>query len=305
MPDSPSLPQSNNNISTPSTMTAPHSSTGDSGGLGDGPIQAGDTVDVQVFDAPELSVKALVSQTGEIPVPLLKSFHIAGMTALEAGTALAHEFVSHNFLQNPSILVTVQQAANGITVLGEVRAPGVYPVLGKHRLIDLLARAGGPNENAAHVIEINGPDPSETKRVIWDPTFQENPAIHVLLEPGQSVLVGRCGVVYLGGNLFKPGAYPLCASRHTTLSEAIAISGGVKPSSSASKTVLLRIENGTRTIRVVDVEAILRGKSPDFTLSSDDIVYVPSSALKAGIKVIGQAAVNFALAAALFRIQGL
>lgn len=302
MPDSVSLPQSSSS-NIQSTIPTQQSSTNFSGGLGDGPIQAGDLVDVQVFDAPELSVKALVSQTGEIPVPLLKSFHIAGLTSLEAGTALAKQFVLHNYLQNPSILVTVQQAANGVTILGEVRAPGVYPVVGKHRLIDVLARAGGPNENAAHVIEINGPEPSETKRVIWDPTFQENPAIHVMLEPGQSVLVGRCGVAYLGGNLNKPGAYPLCSSRHMTLSEGIALAGGVRPSSSGSKTVLLRVENGTRTVRIVDVEAVLRGKTPDFSLNSDDIVYVPSSAFKATMKVVGQAAINFALAAALFRVQ--
>ena len=298
-----SLPQSNNSNNTQSTPTAPQTSPILSGGLGDGPIQAGDMVDVQVFDAPELSVKALVSQNGDIPVPLLKSFHIAGMTSLEAGTALSNEFVLRKFLQNPSIIVTVQQSANGVTVLGAVRTPGVYPLVGKHRLIDLLARAGGPNETAAHVIEINGPEPNETKRVIWDPTFQENPAIHVLIEPGQSVLVGRCGVAYLGGNLGRPGAYPLCASRHMTLSEAIALAGGVKPSSSGSRTVLLRVENGTRAIRVVDVEAILRGKTPDFTLNSDDIIYVPASAFKASMKVVGQAAINFSLAAALFRIQ--
>jgi len=304
MPSSTSLPQSSSSDSSLQSMIpSQQSSPSFSGGLGDGPIQAGDLVDVQVFDAPELSVKAMVSQTGEIPVPLLKSFHIAGMTALEAGSALAKEFVAHNYLQNPSILVTVQQAANGVTVLGEVRSPGVYPVVGKHRLIDVLARAGGPNENAAHVIEINGPESNETKRVIWDPTFQENPAIHVTLEPGQSVLVGRCGVAYFGGNLAKPGAYPLCASRHMTLSEGIALAGGVRPSSSGSKTVLLRVENGTRTVRVLDVEAILRGKTPDFTLNSDDIVYVPASAFKATMKVVGQAAINFALAAALFRVQ--
>src|SRR4051812_24840184 len=146
-----SLPQSNNSNNTQSTPTAPQSSPILSGGLGDGPIQAGDMVDVQVFDAPELSVKALVSQNGDIPVPLLKRFHIAGMTSLEAGTALSNQFVLRKFLQNPSIIVTVQQSANGVTVLGAVRSPGVYPLVGKHRLIDLLARAGGPNETAAHV----------------------------------------------------------------------------------------------------------------------------------------------------------
>ena len=130
MPAATSLPQSNGNNSNPATVAAPQPSALSSAGLGDGPIQAGDTVDVQVFDAPELSVRALVSQTGDIPIPLLKVFHIAGMTALEAGTALAHEFMLHDFLRNPSILVTVQQSANGITVLGEVRTPGC---LSRHR----------------------------------------------------------------------------------------------------------------------------------------------------------------------------
>ena len=71
-----------------STPPAPQSPPFGTVGLGDGPIQAGDTVEVQVFDAPELSVKALVSQSGDIPVPLLKTFHIAGFTSIEAGTAL-------------------------------------------------------------------------------------------------------------------------------------------------------------------------------------------------------------------------
>ena len=284
-------------------LAAPQSSPTNAIGLGDGPILPGDTVDVQVFDAPELSVRALVSQSGEIPVPLLKTFHIAGMTSTEAASALAKEYTSRNYLINPFILITVQQSSNGITVLGEVRAPGIYPAIGKHRLIDVLARAGGPNENAAHVVEITGPEPNELQRVIWDPTFQENPATHVLLQAGQTVLVGKCGVVYMGGNLNKPGAYPLCGSRHTTFSEAIALAGGTRPSSYSSKTILMRMEQGTRTIRVLDTQQILTGKSPDFTLNSDDIVYIPTSALKSSIKVFGQAALSFAATVGAYRLQ--
>jgi polysaccharide biosynthesis/export protein len=305
--DSMGASQSSSSTSTPGYQAGPPASNQSLAlstvGLGDGPIIAGDTVEVQVFDAPEFSVRALVSQSGDIPVPLLKTFHIAGLTSIEAAAALAKEFKDRDYLQNPSILVTVQQSANGITVLGEVRAPGIYPAVGKHRLSDVLARAGGPNENAAHVVEITGPEASETQRVIWDPTFQENPAIHVFLQAGQTVLVGRCGVVYLGGNLNRPGAYPLCGSRHTTLSEAVALAGGTRPSSYSSKTVLLRIEQGTRTVRVIDIEQVLHGKSPDFTLMSDDIVYVPTSALKAGLKTISAAALSFAATVGAFKLQ--
>ena len=129
-----------------------------------------------------------------------------------------------------------------------------------------------------------GPAPDQIQRVIWDPSFQENPAIRVMLDSNQTVLVGKCGIVYLGGNLNRPGAFPLCASRHTTLSEAITLAGGTRPSTASNKTVLMRIEQGTRTIRQINLEDILRGKSPDFTLNSDDIVYVPSSPLKASLK---------------------
>jgi polysaccharide biosynthesis/export protein len=286
----------------PSSISA-GSSLGVVGGLGDGPIVAGDTVQVQVFDAPELSVNALVSQSGDIPVPLLEKFHIAGMTSIEAAHALERAFKDTAMLENPNIIVTVQQSSNGITVAGEVRSPGIYPIAGKHRLIDVLTRAGGPTDNAAHVIEISGPAPDNIQRVIWDPTFQENPAMHVQVEASQTVLVGRCGVVYLGGNLNKVGAYQICGSRHTTVSEAIALAGGTKPSTASSKTVLLRSEQGTRTIRTINLEDILRGKSPDFTMNSDDILYVPSSAFKASMKVIGQAAINFASVVAAYRLQ--
>lgn len=288
-------------LSVPSAGSV--NSLGGSGGLSDGPIQAGDIVQIQVFDAPEMSVTALVSQTGDIPVPLLNTFHIAGLTSIQAAAALAKAFKESDLLENPNILVVVQQSGNGITVAGEVRAPGVYPMVGKHRLIDVLTRAGGPTDAAAHVVEVVGPKPDQIQRVIWDPTFQENPAIHVMLEPNQTVLVGKCGIVYLGGNLNRAGAYPLCASRHTTLSEAITLAGGTRPSTASSRTVLMRNEQGTRTIRQVNLEDILRGKSPDFTLNSDDIVYVPSSVLKASLKTIGQAALNFALAVSSYRLQ--
>lgn len=260
-------------------------------------------MEVQVYDAPELSVKAQVSQSGDIPVPLLSVFHIAGLTSTEAAAALANEFKTRNYLQFPNVLVTVQQAANGVTVAGEVRSPGIYPVSGKHRLIDVLTRAGGPTDLAAHVIEVTGPEANQIQRVVWDPTFQENPATRVYLQAGQTVLVGKCGVVYLGGNLVKPGSFPLCASRHTTVSQAIALAGGVKPASSAKKTVLLRTEEGTRKVRVIDVEAILRGKAPDFTLNSDDILYVPGSALKASVNIVVPAALNFATAVGAYRLQ--
>src|ERR1017187_5901276 len=68
------------------------SSDNPQGSLGLGPIAPGDSVDVQVFDAPELSVRTRVGASGDIAVPLLNIFHIAGMTATQAARALEEAF---------------------------------------------------------------------------------------------------------------------------------------------------------------------------------------------------------------------
>jgi polysaccharide biosynthesis/export protein len=102
-------------------------------------------------------------------------------------------------------------------------------------------------------------------------------------------------VVYVGGNVTRPGAFPLCDSNHTTLSEVIALAQGSKPSSWSQRTLLLRTsENGTRVVQKVKLEDVLRGRAVDITMQPDDILFIPPSALKAASKTALTAAVGFA-----------
>jgi polysaccharide biosynthesis/export protein len=265
-------------------------------GLGYGPIRPGDIVEVQVFDAPEYAVRMPVSPAGQIAIPYAGLFHIEGMTSIEAASAIARLFVQQQILRDPRVIVTTQQFGYSVTVMGEVRNPGIYPLAGKKRLVDMLTEAGGVNDRAGHVIEIfPSGSMKNPQTVLWDPTLRENDNAELEIKTGQTILVSRCGVVYVGGNVGRPGAFPICDSNHTTLSQVIALAQGTKPNSYANRTILLRSSgSGTRVVQKVKLDAVLRGQMVDITMQPDDILFIPPSVLKAAGKTALTAAIGFA-----------
>jgi polysaccharide export outer membrane protein len=267
-----------------------------SAGLGYGPIHAGDIVEVQVFDAPEYSVRMPVSTAGQIAIPYAGLFHIEGMTSIEAATAIARLFLQEQILRDPRVIVTTQQFGYSVTVMGEVKSPGIYPLAGKKRLVDMLTEAGGITDRAGHVVEIfPSGSMKNPQTVLWDPTLRENDNAELEIKTGETILVSRCGVVYVGGNVGRPGAFPICESNHTTVSEVIALAQGTKSNSYANRTLLLRSTgNGTRVVQKVKLEDVLRGRTVDITMQPDDILFIPPSILKAAGKTALTAAVGFA-----------
>jgi polysaccharide export outer membrane protein len=264
--------------------------------LGYGPIRPGDIVEVQVFDAPEYSVRMPVSPAGEIAIPYAGLFHIEGMTSIQAAPAIARLFLQQQILRDPRVIVTTEQFGYNVTVMGEVRSPGIYALAGKKRLIDMLTQAGGVSDRAGHVIEIfPSGSMKNPQTVLWDPTLRENDNAELEIKTGETILVSRCGVVYVGGNVTRPGAFPLCDSNHTTLSEVMALAQGAKPSSWSQRTLLLRTsESGTRVVQKVKLEDVLRGRAVDITMQPDDILFIPPIVLKAASKTALTAAVGFA-----------
>jgi polysaccharide export outer membrane protein len=271
-------------------------------GLGYGPIRPGDIVEVQIFDAPEYSVRMPVSPAGQIALPYAGLFRIEGMTSIEAAQAIARLFVQEQILRDPRVIVTTQQFGYSVTVMGEVRSPGIYTLAGRKRLVDMLTEAGGISDRAGHIIEIfPSGSMKNPKTVLWDPTLRENNNAELEIKTGETILVSRCGVVYVGGNVARPGAFPLCESNHTTLSEVIALAQGTKPNSYGQRTLLLRSSgNGTRVVQKVKLEDVLRGRTVDITMQPDDILFIPPSTFKAAGKTALTAAVGFATQAFFF-----
>lgn len=274
-----------------------------SGGLGYGPIRPGDIVEVRVFGAPEYSISMPVSAAGDIALPYAGIFHIEGMTATAAAAAIDAFYEDRQILRNPQVIVTTQQFGYYVTVLGEVHTPGMYPLTGRKRLFDVLSEAGGLTDRAGHVIDIFDPDSTKGPHtVIWDPSLRDNKAAEIVLKNGSTVMVSRCGVVYVGGSVVRPGAFPICDSNHTTLSEVVAEAQGVKPSSWPQRSLLLRsTDTGTRLVQKIRLNDVLQGKRTDIFMQPDDIVYVPASSAKAATKFGITAAIAF-MGEALFFI---
>ena len=99
---------------------------------GSGPlvIGAGDLLDVQVFNTPELSGRLRVDSFGRVTLPVGGQVDVAGMSVFQAATAIAQKLKSSQVMLNPSVSVnSLEYATQGITLLGEVRKAGTYPCL--------------------------------------------------------------------------------------------------------------------------------------------------------------------------------
>jgi polysaccharide biosynthesis/export protein len=271
-----------NSSASTSALTLPAGGVTSVGALTDAPIFAGETVHLTVFNAPDFSIVSQVSDGGDIAVPMAGPLHIAGMNSKEAGQAISDRLKNMNLLTDPRVAVTVDTQAMGITVLGEVHSPGIYPPSGKQMLSDLIAMAGGMTGNTGRVVEVsNISAPEKRTDLPWDPTLHNTANSDILLHPGDRVIVRPCGIAYVGGNVGRPGAYSLCSSQTTTLSELVDLAGGVNRFNSNSHTYIIRTrEDGSRVVMQINIDHILKAKAPDVPIQEDDIIYVTASAVK-------------------------
>ncbi len=226
------------------------------GGLTDEPMSPGQVAHISVFNAPDFSVVTRISENGEVAVPMLGALHLQGLNSQQASDLITRELKERNLILDPHVMVTVESTSTGITVLGEVRSPGIYPPPGKHMLSDLLATAGGMTANTGRVIEIsNDRNPSQKDLVLWDPTMHNTANYDRTVRPGDRVIVHACGLAYIGGHVAKPGAYSLCGSAQITLSQAIALAGGTVPLTSERHSYLIRTQpDGTRVAEEIDIQ---------------------------------------------------
>ena len=112
-------------------------------------INSGDLLDIGVFDTPELSEKLRVDEFGQITLPVAGVMKVAGMTAEEAADAIEAKLRSTDVMKAPHVTVFISEfATQGVTVTGEVKSPGIYPLLGSHGLVDMLTAAGGTTQSA-------------------------------------------------------------------------------------------------------------------------------------------------------------
>ncbi len=244
-------------------------------------LEAGDLVEVGVYNVPELTTKARVSSKGEIYLPLIDYVHVADLTAEEAEGVIQKRLADGGFVKNPHVTLFVDQyASQGASVLGEVAKPGVYPVPGQQRLFDVISAAGGFTEKAGRSIQVTHRDqPDQPITVPLSRNVTDNPESNVPILPGDTIIVRKADLVYVVGDVGRPSGF-LMDSGHLTVLQAIAMAGGTTRTANLGGTRIIHRGAGGPTETAVELKKILRAKAPDITMQADDILFVPTSATK-------------------------
>ena len=259
-------------------------------------IGAGDLIDISIFDTPELSQKARVTDSGDVALTVGGSVHVGGLTAAEAGAAIEKCLRDRDVLRDPHVSVfELEYATQGVTVLGEVKSPGVYPLIGPHNVLDFISVAGGLTQFASKTVVLTHKD-SPGQALSIDLGNAENRAAgDVALRPGDRIVVNRAGTVYVLGDVGRPGGYLIENKSSMTVLQGLALAQGLNRTAKLTSSLIRNTPSGP-VQEPLDLKKILASQVSDPALHDGDIVFVPVNSAKdwaiKGINSIMQMAVG-------------
>jgi polysaccharide export outer membrane protein len=238
-----------------------------------------DVLAIALYDQQDLSGKYTVEADGTFTFPLIGRVKAGGLTLRDVEQALRSK-LSDGFFKNPQVSVAVEHyRSQRVFLMGEVRTPGPYPLVGDMTLIEALARAGSTTEHAAGEALIvrsreagrpAGPvlpeqeSGAEVLRVDIKALQSGRLSSNAALRDGDTIFVPRAELVYVFGQVNRPGSYPL--QRGTTVLQALSLAGGVTDRGTTGRIRIARVVDGKKTEVRVKVE--------DLVLP-DDTVIVP------------------------------
>jgi len=246
-------------------------------------INPGDLLDITVYDTPELTQEVRVEDGGEVNLSLIGAEKLAGLTAQQAGRRIAEELQRKNFLLNPQVTVLVKEySSQGVSVTGEVNHPGVYPLLAARTLLDVISLAGGLTNIADTRVTIKHRSGSEGTVTVTLKGDDAQAALNenAIVYPGDLVVAQRAGIVYVLGDVGRPGGIVMQDNGKITLIQALAQAGGANQTASLDHAFLLHKGESGYTPDRIRVSDMIHGRIADVELKPSDVLYVPMSRLR-------------------------
>lgn len=295
---------------------------------GTNPVQArqsnvgpGDQLLISVADLEEVTNRTVrVADDGTIDLPLVGVVRVSGTSLGTLRANLATSF--SKYVTNPKVSIQLVSSQNQlVSVLGDVNTPSVQELTGPLTLLSAITRAGGAKPDA-------GPQVIVTREARWgilpipgaafgtggtfsratlsldDLVAEKTPENNILLKPGDVVSIPKGSIVYVIGDVHKAGGFPLRSSGSLSVIEALALAEGLTPNAKSQKAKILRpssVKGEKREEIPVDVSQVLAGKSPDPQLFADDILFIPSSAVKSGARRAAEAVLQVTTGVLIYR----
>ena len=248
-------------------------------------IGPGDVLSIEIAGLPETRATTFVAPDGMVYFDLAGGVKAEGMTLPELSARL--ETLLANDYRAPRVSITLSEAkSKRFWVLGNVNAPGIYPLARPTTLIDAISTAGGILTSRAtgttiemadlqrsFIIRDGKPLPVDFQALVG----QGNLAHNIQLRPGDFIYLPSITSqeVYVLGAVAKPRAVGLSGTMG--LIGAVADAGGILPNAHDTSVLLIRGSLTTPMVAEINLRDIMTGKRRDVPLSPGDVLWIPDS----------------------------
>jgi polysaccharide export outer membrane protein len=254
-----------------------------------------DQITVRVFAADDIPDRpAQIANDGTVTLPMVGQVQAAGLTVEQLQAALVTAY--KKYFKDPQVTIQINDfRSQPVSVAGNVNAPGVVQLRGNRNLMEVIGQAGGLRADAGDSVLITrnlseGAIP--VAGAFTDPTGNysvahvdirsimsgKDPEGNIMIKPHDVITVPRARMVYVLGDVNRPGGYVMTENETVSLTQAIALAGGWSQNAKLSGTRILRASGGAEREQIrADIKKIMANKSPDLQMRADDILYVPNS----------------------------
>ncbi|MGA3083387.1 MAG: polysaccharide biosynthesis/export family protein [Thermodesulfobacteriota bacterium] len=227
-----------------------------------------------------------VRPDGRTSFPFIGDVKVAGLTVEEVRKIINEKYRA--FVRNLEVTVVIERVVNPtIYVSGEVNGPGDLTITGPLYLSQVISRAKGLTQTAEgkHVLVIRRVGVS--KPVVF---YADLDAVLIKGDISKDVLLTEDDMVYVPranrsrfficGEVNTAGVYPIFPEEPLTLSQAVSMAMGFRPTAALNSVMVLRRPEGQRPQAIqVNFKEVLSGgnMSQDILIQKNDVIFVPKT----------------------------
>lgn len=279
-----------------------------------------DQIRIIAAHAQEISSEPFrIGPDGSVNLPFIGRMRVSGMSVETLEATLQDKL--KEYVREPQVSVQVVDSRNRpVSVIGAVKSPGVHQLREPTRLIEILSLAGGLREDSGSKLRVTRqrrwgplplpgaqPDPSGSFSVaevdLEGMIRGANPAENIYVQPNDVISVPRAEIVYVMGEVKKPGGFPLRDREKVHVMQALAMAEGMLVTAGPKHARIMRVNpaGGERVEIPVDVRKVLEGRGVDVAMQADDILMIPNNAARSVALRTAETALQIATGVIIWR----